>query len=112
MSFTRFAPVEAISRVTNGIPLGWSLSYQLAMCKLRSNTKGNPASICDALQAAAPGENTFPITSKLLDGVLTVTDTEVRYAMRVAFEMLQLVLEPSGTFLTLCWRQQVLLEVR
>ena len=28
--------------------------------------------------------------------VLTVSDDEVRYAMRVAFECLQLVLEPSG----------------
>ena len=62
----------------------------------RLEVKGNPVSICDALQAAAPGENTFPITSKLLTGVLTVSDEEVRYAMRVAFEMLQLVLEPSG----------------
>lgn len=60
------------------------------------NVKGNPQSICDALQAAAPGRNTWPINKRLLTGVLTVTDDEVRYAMRVAFETLQLVLEPSG----------------
>lgn len=57
---------------------------------------GNPVSICDALQAASPGKNTWPVNKRLLTGVLTVTDDEVRYAMRVAFETLQLVLEPSG----------------
>jgi cysteine synthase len=62
----------------------------------RLSVTGNPYSICDALQAASPGANTFPITSRLLTGVLTVSDDEVRHAMRVAFECLQLVLEPSG----------------
>ena len=37
----------------------------------------------------SPGVNTFPINKRLLTGVLTVTDDEVRYAMRVAFETLQ-----------------------
>lgn len=58
--------------------------------------EGNPPSICDALQAAAPGKNTWPINKELLTDVLTVSDDEVRFAMRVAFETLQLVLEPSG----------------
>ena len=58
--------------------------------------QGNPPSICDALQAAAPGNNTFPINKRLLAGAFAVTDDEVRYAMLVAFETLQLVLEPSG----------------
>ena len=39
---------------------------------------GNPPSICDALQAAAPGQNTWPINSRLLTDVLTVSDDEVR----------------------------------
>ena len=30
----------------------------------------------------SPGKNTFPITRKLLAGVLVVTDAEVRHAMR------------------------------
>ena len=57
---------------------------------------GNPASLCDSLQAVSPGENTFPITSRLLAGVLVVTDDEVRHAMRAAFDHLQLGLEPGG----------------
>eukprot|EP00729_Bicosta_minor_P014530 gene14530-4130_t len=48
------------------------------------------------LGAAAPGKNTWPINKELLTDVLTVSDDEVRFAMRVAFETLQLVLEPSG----------------
>jgi len=53
-------------------------------------------SICDALQAAMPGEVTFPINRRLLAGALTVSDDEVRHAMRAAFAELKLVLEPSG----------------
>jgi threonine dehydratase len=52
--------------------------------------------ICDALQAATPGEITFPINRRLLAGALTVSDDEVRAAMRAAFAELKLVLEPSG----------------
>eukprot|EP00039_Didymoeca_costata_P008832 m.117409 g.117409 ORF g.117409 m.117409 type:complete len:445 (+) comp14250_c0_seq5:35-1369(+) len=62
----------------------------------RCHVVGNPKSICDALQAAAPGVNTFPILKEYVTKALTVTDEEVRYAMRIAFETLQLVLEPSG----------------
>ena len=62
----------------------------------RVGLKGNPPSLCDSLQAVSPGQNTFPITSKLLQGSLVVDDNEVREAMRVAFEMLQVVLEPGG----------------
>ena len=45
---------------------------------------------------ASPGVNTFPINKRLLTGVLTVTDDEVRYAMRVAFETLQVRGHPSA----------------
>ena len=48
----------------------------------------------DSLQAVAPGEHTFPVTSKLLSGAIAVDDAEVTNAMAVAFETLQLVLEP------------------
>ena len=57
---------------------------------------GAPPTTCDSLQAVAPGKNTFPITSRLLAGGLVVSDEEVRHAMQVAFETLQIVLEPGG----------------
>jgi len=53
-------------------------------------------SICDALQTPMPGELTFAINQRLLAGVLTVSDDEVRAAIRFAFNNLKLVVEPGG----------------
>jgi len=53
-------------------------------------------SICDALQVQMPGELTFPINSKLLAGVLTVSDGQALSAMAAAFKELKLVVEPGG----------------
>ena len=53
-------------------------------------------SICDALQAHSPGEQTFAINRRLLERGLTVTDEEVREAMRFAFKHLKLIVEPGG----------------
>ena len=56
----------------------------------------NARSICDALQTVTPGELTFAINQKLLQQVVTVSDTDVRAAMRFAFQYLKLVVEPGG----------------
>jgi threonine dehydratase len=53
-------------------------------------------SICDALLVDRPGALTFEVNRKLLAGALTVSDAEVRAAMRFAFEHLKLVVEPGG----------------
>jgi threo-3-hydroxy-L-aspartate ammonia-lyase len=55
-----------------------------------------PATIADGLQTQSPGVLTFPIVQALCAGVVTVTDEELRDAMRFAFERLKLVIEPSG----------------
>lgn len=55
-----------------------------------------PRTIADSLQVTTPGELTFEINRKLLDGIVTVTDTELVEAMRFGFEELKLVLEPGG----------------
>ena len=53
-------------------------------------------SICDGLMARRPGEAPFAaVTTANVRGV-TVTDVSVRRAMKLAFERLKLVLEPSG----------------
>ncbi len=44
-----------------------------------------------------PGKLTFPILQRTLADVLTVTDAEVAEAMRYAFEVLKLVVEPGGS---------------
>ena len=57
---------------------------------------GIPETIADALRLTRPGEITFAVNRRLLDGVLTVSDQELIIAMRFAFERLKLVLEPGG----------------
>jgi len=51
--------------------------------------------ICDALMTDRPGELTFPINRRLAD-ILTVTDAEAAEAVRYAFRVLKLVVEPGG----------------
>jgi threo-3-hydroxy-L-aspartate ammonia-lyase len=55
-----------------------------------------PKTIADGQQTQAPGELTWPIVRRLAAGAVTVTDDEIRAAMRFAFERLKLVVEPSG----------------
>ena len=55
-----------------------------------------PDTIADGQQTTSPGELTFPIVKRLCAGILTVSDDELRAAMRFAFERLKLVMEPSG----------------
>ncbi|HXW52212.1 MAG TPA: threonine/serine dehydratase [Candidatus Acidoferrales bacterium] len=55
-----------------------------------------PDTIADGLQATSPGVLTWPIVRSLASGVVTVTDDEIRTAMRLAFEATRLIVEPSG----------------
>jgi threonine dehydratase len=52
--------------------------------------------ICDALQATAPGEAPFAAVRRAGVGHVAVADDSVRRAMKITFETLKLVLEPSG----------------
>ncbi|HEX4903851.1 MAG TPA: threonine/serine dehydratase [Acidimicrobiales bacterium] len=54
------------------------------------------ATIADGLTVTTPGAVTFPINQRQLERVVTVTDEQLVQAMRVAFEELHLVTEPSG----------------
>ncbi|MFC8305955.1 pyridoxal-phosphate dependent enzyme [Streptomyces olivaceus] len=55
-----------------------------------------PRTIADGQAVATPGELTFAVNRRLLDGVVLVSDDEIVDAMRFAFERLKTVLEPSG----------------
>jgi threonine dehydratase len=55
-----------------------------------------PQTIADGLQTTAPGELTFAIARKHAQAVVTVSDDELREAMRFAFGRMKLVIEPSG----------------
>jgi threonine dehydratase len=54
------------------------------------------ATICDALRAEMPGRLPFEILRRLAGPGLSVSDDDVRAAMRFAFCHLKIVLEPSG----------------
>jgi threonine ammonia-lyase medium form len=55
-----------------------------------------PRTIADGLQCQVPGELTFEVNRRLVDEVVTVTDREIVEAMRLLFERLKVVVEPSG----------------
>lgn len=63
---------------------------------VRESVSPDARSICDALLSPAPGTLTFPINRALLSGGLAVSDDQVRDAMRFAFSVLKLVVEPGG----------------
>ncbi len=55
-----------------------------------------PVTIADGLQTTAPGELTFAIVREHVRAIVTVTDDQLRDAMRFAFERMKIVIEPSG----------------
>lgn len=55
-----------------------------------------PETIADGMRTQQPGALTFPIIQRLAHGVLTVTDDEVKDAMRVLLLRMKLLVEPTG----------------
>ena len=59
------------------------------------NPKGR-RTICDAIMTPIPNEVTFPINLDLQAGELVASDSEVRRAMRFAYEHYRIVVEPGA----------------
>ncbi|MFB7497497.1 pyridoxal-phosphate dependent enzyme [Streptomyces sp. NPDC056161] len=55
-----------------------------------------PRTIADGQAAEIPGELTFSVNRRLLDGIVLVSDDQIREGMRFAFERMKTVVEPSG----------------
>ena len=55
-----------------------------------------PQTIADGLRTTAPGPITFALAREHARAVVTVSDEELREAVRFAFERLKMVVEPSG----------------
>jgi len=62
----------------------------------RIKLKTKAATLCDAIMTPQPGELTWPINSKSLSDVYTVSDEECLKAMKTAHEELGVTLEPGG----------------
>jgi threonine dehydratase len=91
--------VEALSpetRVYAVEPEGYDDHARSLRSGVREEADTSQSSLCDALLAPRPGALTFIINQRLLSGGLVVSDSEVRAAMRYAFRVLKLVVEPGG----------------
>jgi threonine dehydratase len=55
-----------------------------------------PDTIADGMRTQQPGALTFPIVQRLAHGVLTVSDAEVKDAVRFLLLRLKLLVEPTG----------------
>jgi threonine dehydratase len=55
-----------------------------------------PETIADGLAVTAPGRLTFPMIQRLVDHVVTVSESEIVAAMVFLFDRLKAVVEPSG----------------
>jgi threonine dehydratase len=63
----------------------------------REHNERASGGLCDALMSYQPGETTFAINRPRLKGGLVVSEAEVKRAMRFAFNVLKLVVEPGGS---------------
>jgi threonine dehydratase len=77
-------------------PVGYDGMGQSLAHGAISRLAGGTATICDALQATAPGAAPFAAAHAAGVRGVAVADAPVARAMRFAFERLKLVLEPSG----------------
>ena len=55
-----------------------------------------PQTIADGQQVTTPGERPWEVIRALVDEVVTVADAEIVDAMRLLFERVKVVAEPSG----------------
>ena len=72
------------------------ISLSLSKGERVTNQTPTQNSICDALLVPTPGELTFEIMRKFLEGGLTVSDEAVTRAMRRCWLENRIVLEPGG----------------
>jgi threonine dehydratase len=84
------------AKVHTAEPAGFD-DYARSLKSGRREKNASPAgSICDALLSPSPGEMTMAINRPRLGEGLVVTDAEAAEAVRFAFEVLKLVVEPGG----------------
>lgn len=82
------------ARVVGAEPEGADDTARSLACGRRLPAE-NPRSVCDGLLTSV-GERNFPIIERFVHAVWTVPDDAVVAAMRLLFERMKLVVEPSG----------------
>ncbi|RAK67712.1 threonine ammonia-lyase [Phenylobacterium kunshanense] len=92
--------VKALSPATTLIgvePAGYDDTLQSLRAGERRPMTPTHRTLCDALETPCPGELTFPIVQRHVSDIAVVTDAEVAEAVRYAFRVLKLVVEPGGS---------------
>ncbi|MBU1378901.1 MAG: threonine/serine dehydratase [Alphaproteobacteria bacterium] len=78
-------------------PAGYDDTRTSLAAGVRTPLTPTHRTLCDALESPCPGELTFPILQATVSDIAVVTDAEVAEAMRYAFSVLKLVVEPGGS---------------
>lgn len=76
-------------------PLGADDAAQ-SLAAGRIVTNSTPVTIADGLRSASLGEHTFPEIQRHVAGIITVTEVQIVNAMRTIWEVLKIIVEPSG----------------
>lgn len=85
-------PEIAVYGVEPELANDWHLSLQAG----RPIEIPPPATLADGLRTPVPGNITFPIVRSLANGVLLVSEEEIRETMRFLLSRMKLLTEPSG----------------
>jgi threonine dehydratase len=93
---TAIKAFSTATRVWGVEPVGFEDTRLSLAARRRVRSPPHARSLCDALEAPMPGELTFPVLQRNLEGVVAVSDDAVETAMRFAFFVLKLVGEPGG----------------
>jgi len=91
--FNKLSPKTLIYSVE---PEGFDDTSRSLKAQKRLRNKLGKTSFCDALLLEEPGQITFKTNKRLLAGGLVVSDAETAKAIKVAFEVFKIVIEPSG----------------
>jgi threonine dehydratase len=81
----------------------WGVEPEIGNDMQRSVAAGKPVdiplpnTIADALQTTRPAERTLAIVRALAEGIVTVSDLEIRRAMALLASRMKLVVEPGGS---------------
>ena len=90
------AELSPQTKIFGAEPENYNDHQQSLRAGRRIHLADTPPSLCDAILTPQPGELTWPINSKSLSDVYTVTDAECLNAMRLAHAHLGVTLEPGG----------------
>ncbi len=85
------------TKIYGAEPIAYDDTYRsLTSGKFETNINP-PSTLCDALMSPTPGNITFAINRKSLNGVFCVTDEECLLTMALLQDLLGIIVEPGGS---------------